>query len=308
MFRSLTTTLLLLFLTGRAVEAQSAALIHHVTPDNLIFGSVTVLDHPLLNFQANAMPLVTHLTDPNLDEVLELNDAQLAVHFDTPSGRWRIENIGGALLAVGMAFNVLVPRPAGTTGIEGDVFLHQSTFANIFDNRTVLNHPLLNGNPTARPMVMKTKNDVGGFNSSPIGVWYNSAGGNWQILYENEVPMASGERFFVCVDGCRLEFGIPTLIHTVCQAGITQFGPACYLWSADRLHSIFALSRVWNGAYHAVAVGLYWDPVNEAWAAITEDGSTMPENLIFAVAGPAAGAIFESSFESGDTLGWVAVP
>jgi hypothetical protein len=34
----------------------------------------------------------------------------------------------------------------------------------------------------------------------------------------------------------------------------------------------------------------------------------MLEDLDFFVAGPAAGAIFESGFETGDTLGWSTVP
>jgi hypothetical protein len=201
-----------------------------------------------------------------------------------------------------------VPRPAGAGGIEGDVYLHQSAAANIFDNRTVLDHPLLNGNPNARLQIMRTKNDVGGFNASPLGIWYNSAGGNWQIIYENQFPMAPGERFFVCIDGCRLEFGVPMLISTFCQAKVTQFGPACYFFSANRRSSTFALTRVWDGVYHPTAVGLFWDSLNQAWAAMTEDGSTMLEDLDFFVAGPAAGAIFESGFETGDTLGWSAVP
>ncbi len=88
-------------------------------------------------------------------------------------------------------------------------FLHTTTSSNISSNYTVIDNPLLNGNPTAKILVQQRF--ISSYNNINVGVWYN--GSNWTIFNEDFSTMAEGKDFNVWLLDDNKSF-----VHTVDSA------------------------------------------------------------------------------------------
>ncbi len=86
-----------------------------------------------------------------------------------------------------------------TPGSGSESFIHTSTLANISSNWTVIDHPLLNDNPTAGFVVQHNWGASGDpsniIHDKVIGVWYT--GTNWAIYNEDVSTMAENLEFNV---------------------------------------------------------------------------------------------------------------
>ncbi|RFN58912.1 T9SS type A sorting domain-containing protein [Marixanthomonas ophiurae] len=86
---------------------------------------------------------------------------------------------------------------------QDKVFVHTATTGNITSDATELDHPDLNGNPSA--MIMVTHNlNYGGvqYNNHVTGTYYNTGTSKWMLYNENSNPMAEGSSYNIyIIDG-----------------------------------------------------------------------------------------------------------
>jgi hypothetical protein len=155
------------------------------------FGDAAVLDLAGLNGDALAVVFATHHRNgAGSGEVA--NPHPLGVEYDPPSARWRVVNLDGAPMPAGIAFTVYWQAESGSA------FAHEAAAPNLAGAATALFHPLLDGNPCARPQVQAVRLD-GGANPHPIGTTFDAASGRWRIENRDGAAMAAGSTFHVLV-------------------------------------------------------------------------------------------------------------
>jgi hypothetical protein len=92
------------------------------------------------------------------------------------------------------SFNVQVLPPSN------GVFNHVATVDNSYQNYTLINHPLTNGNPAAILEVTQILNPGSvQYNNAAVGVWYNSFASRWGIFNEDYSTMPQDAAFNVKV-------------------------------------------------------------------------------------------------------------
>jgi hypothetical protein len=176
-----------------AVDPGGNAFIHTANTGN-ISAHVTVLDHPSLNGNPNAIPFVTQNWNPPGSGGV-YNPHEVGVWYD--GNRWNIYNEDRAVLPEGASFNVLI------LGADDRTFIHTTSSGNLAGSATYLDHPLLNGNPNALMTVTKNFGAFGIFSVSPIAVRYDPARNQWAIVNQPvggvEAVMPEGQTFNVYV-------------------------------------------------------------------------------------------------------------
>ncbi len=138
--------------------------------------SYTVLDHPDLNGDPEAQVVITTYYNPNSSR----NDFNYGTWYD--GANWNVFTEDGSAIEIDDAFMVAVNG--------GDLthrYRHVATAATISGNVTIIDHPVLNGNPDARFVFMHNwGEDPSSANvivDKVLGVWYT--GTNWSIYTED---------------------------------------------------------------------------------------------------------------------------
>jgi hypothetical protein len=170
--------------TAQAQTAQRSFL-HRTTAANKS-GHITYVSHPSVLNDPNAVIRVTHNWNPPGIPGTYLN-CIAGVYYAGSS--WGIFNQDTACqMPLDASFNVAV----------GQGFVHTVTAANTSGHITYIDNPLSNGNPNA--LVTATHHWKGTYNTSDIGVYYDSFRAKWAIFNENTaVAMTSGMAFNVSV-------------------------------------------------------------------------------------------------------------
>lgn len=105
---------------------------------------------------------------------------------------------GAPALALALAGALWPAAASAQTG-----FVHVADSGNTFLHVTQLDHPAVNGNPSARLIVTPHWNPdsapLGVDNPHPIGVFYSSSSGRWSILNEDIATLPLGAGFNVLV-------------------------------------------------------------------------------------------------------------
>jgi hypothetical protein len=143
--------------------------------------SYTVLNHPDLNGNPNARIVLSTYYNPNSLR----NNHPYGVWYDVNINRWIIYAEDFATIPLDTAFFYSV-LPEVAISIK-----HIATAGNVTANWTVIDHPLLNGNPEGIVLVGHNW----GLNATSaniimdkaIGVWYT--GSNWAIFTEDQSAM-----------------------------------------------------------------------------------------------------------------------
>lgn len=183
--------------------AHGTAFRHKITEIPLY--NFSDIDNPASNGDTNAIVFVTHVY--SLSDSANIYDTvPLGVWYNPVTQKWSIYNERpGSIMKHKMMFNVFV---ADTTG--GRAFIHTSTISNTGGDRTLIDHPLLNGNPDAVIIVQHNWNPHGLLNgtydSIPIGVYYN--GSNWAVYHQDGTDMPAGLSFNVLIAGPDINTGI----------------------------------------------------------------------------------------------------
>lgn len=147
----------------------------------------SVLNHPDLNNNPNANIILTTYYNPNGLR----NDNNYGLWYDDVDGRWNIYTEDFSDIPLNSAFFVGI---AGGLGVSTK---HQATAGNISGNYTVIDHPLLNGDPNARFTFTHNWGTSGTSANvvidNTMGVWYT--GSNWSIYTEDGTPMPVNAEF-----------------------------------------------------------------------------------------------------------------
>ncbi len=189
----------LLFLQPTASEAGVTVTSHFVatgTSSNTT-GDSLFLNNFATNNEPNDLLFVTQNWDANGVCGCVYQPATVGVWYDETVNQWAVFLEDEEPMVAGASFNVLVVPTASSS-----VFVQTATVSNTSGDSTFINSPLTNGNPKA--MLQVTQNwdpggVVGGYNTVPVGVWYDSAQSKWAIFNEDQSAMTVGLSFNVMV-------------------------------------------------------------------------------------------------------------
>jgi hypothetical protein len=148
----------------------------------------SVINHPDLNGNPNAKIVLSTYFNPNSLR----NDHTYAVWYNDSTDRWNIFPEDLSNLPLDTAFFIGVPDGSRTA-----VANHRAEAGNITGNYTVIDHPLLNGNPDAVFVYTHNWGISGGsgnvVNDHVTGAWYT--GSNWSIYNEDLAAMPEDVEF-----------------------------------------------------------------------------------------------------------------
>jgi hypothetical protein len=119
-----------------------AAFVHRATAENTV-GDGTYLNDPLTDADHDAPPSVAQNWNPGGVVGGTYNDHPVGVRYDANLRQWVIFNEDGEAMPEGAAFNVTV-LPLGEP-----TFVQRATPANVTENWTYVDDPLVNGDPDA---------------------------------------------------------------------------------------------------------------------------------------------------------------
>ncbi|MCH9660053.1 MAG: T9SS type A sorting domain-containing protein [Bacteroidetes bacterium] len=149
--------------------------------------SYSVLSHPDLNNNPDANIILTTYYNPNSMR----NDFNYSVWYNTTDGRWIIFTESLATLPLDTAFFVGI---GGGTGVSAK---HVATASTISGNYTIIDHPLLNGDPNATFNFTHNWGASGETSNvlldATLGAWYT--GSNWSIYTEDLTAMPEDIEF-----------------------------------------------------------------------------------------------------------------
>jgi len=255
---------------------DETAVIHIATTENT-FGHLTKIDDPRINGNPNALLTVTQNWTPNW----VYNNHAVGVHF--AGFYWYVFNQDLAAIPEDAAFNVLIPPT------DSAAFTHVATAANSTLHYTLIDHPLLNGNPDAIFLVTQHWNPMGSpgtYNDHHIGVWYDYGTGKWAILNQDEVDMPEGAAFNVYVP----PIGANAFTHVTTLDNV--LGNVTYIdhpESNGEPNAICLLTPNRNpaglsGTYNDQATGVWYSSVQQKASIFNQDTSVdMPLGAAFNV-------------------------
>lgn len=192
-----------------------------------IFGDEALINNGASESQTGALLFLTENISPGGACNCVIDQAPLGVMYDTFWDRWAVINEDQSAMPAGASFNVLAV-PASSPG----VFVHTAAAPNIDGQLTLINSPLTNDNPKAELQVTQDFDPgaIGGtYDPHVIGVWYDSALGEWSIINEDGEFMPVGASFNVMVGPTHSNGGKESVLETShgnSPGGVTLFNGA----------------------------------------------------------------------------------
>ncbi len=187
------------------VGGRDNTLLHTAsTSNNLPLPNVTRLDHPQLNNNPVALPLVTQRWNPGGGSGV-YNNSAVGVWYT--AGRWHVFNQGPSpqTLPNGSGFHVLIPSLSILTPIDYAFRLNVSSTRAAME----IDHPRSNNRACAQVYASALFGDpfdggvAGVYVPAPLAVSYAAAsngGGRWVIRRADNAGIAAGSAFHVYVD------------------------------------------------------------------------------------------------------------
>jgi hypothetical protein len=215
--------------------------------------------------------------------------------------------------AVGLS-SALLAAPVFAADSEGAIppiagvrYLHVADGSNIISNLTLLDHPLLNGNPAAIALVTQVWNPRGEgetFNDHAVGVFYAIFPPRWAIYNEDQSAMPSGAGFNVLIHPA----GSTATVHTSAEGNVfdnyTDLDPG---FSQDDATAQVFVTHNYNpgavgGELHDRNLGVWKN--GALWSIFDEGSEQMFFDVDFNVAiGPVGGRSFLHTATVDNTLG-----
>ena len=266
-------------------ETYAGGFVHQATAAN-ISGNYTVIDHPLINGNPNAIVFVTPNWNPgNVGGTY--NNHNIGIWYSSSQQKWAIFNQDLAAMPVNAAFNVLVLVP------QSDVFVHKATSANIFLNYSLIDHTLSNADPNAIVFVTSNWNPGGSssgiYNNQNIGVWY-SLTQKWSVFNQNTTaPMPNNAAFNVLIPHPDASVFVHKATTGNTSGHITTID---YPLTNNKPNAILLVTPNWNpggvgGTYNNHPIGVYY--TGGKWRIFNQDFAAMPPNAAFNVIVPRPG-------------------
>jgi hypothetical protein len=265
-------------------ETYAGGFVHQATAAN-ISGNYTVIDHPLINGNPNAIVFVTQNWNPgNVGGTY--NNHNIGIWYSSSQQKWAIFNQDLAAMPVNAAFNVLVLVP------QSDVFVHKATSANSTGHVTDVDHPLSNNDPNAIVFVTPNWNPggVGGtYNNHNIGVYYSSPLNKWSIFNQDIATMPNDAAFNVLIPHPDASVFVHKATAANTSGHITTID---YPLTNNKPNAILLVTPNWNpggvgGTYNNHPIGVYY--TGGKWTIFNQDFAAMPPNAAFNVIVPRPG-------------------
>ncbi len=177
---------------------ENAGHYRHInTSLNTLAGSsVTTLDHPDLNDQPNAIPIVTERFDRSVGNGLEAQPLNL--FYSESSGRWNLSNDSNLAMVIGTEYDVMIGNRRSN--------LHFDVTTDLASPAVELRHIFLDDNPCAVFAIGRLDNSVSGvFNIEPFVAEFipasATAPGRWKIAQPSGNNFPANAGFAVLIDG-----------------------------------------------------------------------------------------------------------
>jgi|GEM_PF-1463254 len=240
----------------------------HVTNATNTNAHITILDHPQLNGNANAILQVT------ADFKNVYNASNVGVWYN--GSKWTIYNQDKKGMSnQGLQFNVMITTPGENN------FIHVATADNIGKPHayaTTINHPKLNNNPSAMVLVTQNYGANNIYNTSEIAAWYT--GQYWNIYNENQSKMPAGASFNVSIITPPTE----SSVHLTATSNIWgQVNSATETAYADPQKLLFITHNGNQSDWNPNPCGIYYPPGRTKWSILTGNGVAMPVRVRFNV-------------------------
>ena len=212
------------------------------------------------------------------------------INFKTRRGMrgLALSSFTGAAMAAGM----LVAPGIAHADTQASHFIWTATSSNTSGNATLINNLATDGEPGALLFVTPNFDPGGvngGYDNSPIGVYYDSSAGTsgeWGVFNENSTTMPAGTSFNV--------FVVPAATSdafTVTASGSNSGGDGVLVDSTatnNTPDAVLQATQVYNGAYNDNVAGVYYD--SPEWGVFNEGNATMVVGTKYNVlVGPADG-------------------
>lgn len=268
--------LLVLFWFGFS-QAQNTFIVHTATVDNISF-SASFIDHPDLNNNPSARIIAVHNWNPSGGAGV-YNQSPTGVYYEEGAvNKWAVFNEDETNMLEGTSYNIYIANDAATTHLHSGDAIHPDPVYSI------VNHPVLNGDPNAIAVMTTYWNPSGVWNNANYGFWYDNAGGadEWIIYNEglNAIPANAG--FFIATENPN----VASMRHQATGANITlNWTVIDHPLLNNNPDAILVFSHNWGVSGQSSNIildktmGVWYDGDN--WAIYTEDQSAMPENATF---------------------------
>lgn len=258
-------------------SGSGAELYTHTATSANTSGDYTLIDNPVSDNNPNAIVFATANWNPG-GTYTGFDNHQIGVWYDTFAGKWGIFNEDTTSMPVGASFNVYVLPNA----IPNTVFVQTTTAANISGILTFINNPGLNGNPSANFLVTQNWNpggSGGAYNNHPIGVWYDSAVGEWTIYNEDHSTMVAGVSFNIVS-----MVGVTDAMTQVATSSNTSGDSTCINSSASNGHpsELVFITHEFSGYFTDVSAVWYNAGLGE-WCVFDGSFNNMPTGATFFV-------------------------
>ena len=171
------------FLSVTMIQAQTVFK-HTVTKTNTS-NHISSINHISSNGKKDKILIVTH----DYGKSGPYQTKAVGVWYN--GKKWTVFNQDKTPIAVNSKFNVLVADKSSNAF---------TVKAQLNAKSVVVNHPKLNKNPNATFLVTQNWGNRGPYNTSPIGVYYSTLKGQWNIYNTDGKPMPNGAKFNVLIN------------------------------------------------------------------------------------------------------------
>ena len=232
----------------------------HTTDSSSLSGDLTVFDNPLTNHNPDAFVFALHNWNP-FGSGTSVYDKTLGVYYASGWG-WGIFSQDNSSIPENICFNVAIAPQSDSA------FLHTTSASNITSNYTIIDNPLLNGNPDAK--ILAQQQYVTSRNNKNIGIWYSSSLSKWTIFNEDGSAMEEGKDFNVWFVNDSKSF-----IHTVDTSN--NIGDSSYSYLDNSMTNnnpdanILVTAILQSSPYLNKVQGVWYDASAQKWVLYNED-------------------------------------
>ncbi len=262
---------------------DSGAFIHRATLAN-IFENWTDIDSPITNNNPNLLLFVTPNLNPGaIGGIVENHN--IGVFYDSGVKKWSVFNQDVAAMLMNTTFNVLVAPPTWAA------FAHVATTSNISMYYTVIDNPLLNGNPSAIVLATPYTSAVGGtLDDHPIAAAYSDTTG-WVIVHTDRFVMPIGAAFNVLV----FATDAGEFVHKATAANIgSNVTEIYYPLTNGNPDAIVLTTPTYvesrGDQIDPHPIGVWYNTASHKWTVFNQDLVAMPLGAAFNVFVPPAGS------------------
>ena len=165
-------------------------------------------------------------------------------------------------------------------------FVHTATAGNTSADASYIDHPDLNGNPSAQLLISHTWNPPGSsgvYNDNITGVFYSDAENKWGVYNESGNAMVEGSSYTVYIDqGSDITLHIADIAN---QGDIDSYSVINHPDLNNNPDAQIILTTYYNpnGLRNDHNYSVWYNVTSERWIIFTEDLTTLPLDTAFFV-------------------------